>query len=117
MLRIDLDPLLLGVDGPDVAARGLTNRCTLVTGCLRLSETRVTMTGVMAAATTPPPAHSSGTTSAAAAADALAIRIVVTDMPPDFSRLISPYASETCEPGTMSSRPSGQRTHALYPPS
>ena len=75
------------------------------------------MTGVMAAATTPPPSHSSGTTIAAAAADALAIRSVVTEMPPDFSRLIPPYASETCEPGTMSSRPSGQRTHALCPPS
>ena len=51
------------------------------------------------------------------AADALAIRSVVTEMPPDFSRLIPSYASETCEPGTMSSRPSGQRTHALCPPS
>ena len=26
-------------------------------------------------------------------------------------------ALETCEPGTMSSEPSGQRTHALWPPS
>ena len=75
------------------------------------------MTGVMAAATTPPPSQSIGTTTAAAAADALAMRSVVTERPPDFSRLIPPYASETFEPGTMSSRPSGQRTHALCPPS
>jgi len=52
-----------------------------------------------------------------AAADALAMRTVVTEMPPDFSRLIPSYASETFEPGTMSSRPSGHRTHALCPPS
>ena len=75
------------------------------------------MTGVMAAATMLPRSQNSGTTTAAAAADALAMRSVVTERPPDFSRLIPSYASETCEPGTMSSRPSGQRTHALCPPS
>ncbi len=75
------------------------------------------MTGVMAAATMLPRCQNSGTISAAAAADALAIRSVVTERPPDLSRLMPPYASDTCEPGTMSSRPSGQRTQALCPPS
>ena len=75
------------------------------------------MTGVMAAATRLPRSQNSGTITAAAAADPLAIRSVVTESPPDCSRLMPPYASETCEPGTMSSRPSGQRTQALWPPS
>ena len=46
------------------------------------------MTGVMAAATMLPRSQNSGTTTAAAAADALAIRSVVTERPPDFSRLM-----------------------------
>ena len=90
---------------------------TFSTGFLRASEVRVTMIGVMAAATRLPLSQNSGTITAAAAADPLAIRSVVTERPPDCSRLMPPYASETCEPGTMSSRPSGQRTHALCPPS
>ena len=128
-LRIDLDPLLLRVQRVEVAARGLAHRGALGRlapdpDLLHLGDRVLEALGDESdddwcdgGGHDAPAFPQSGTTTAAAAADALAIRSVVTEMPPDFSRLIPPYASETCEPGTMSSRPSGQRTHALCPPS
>ena len=83
------------------------------------------MIGVIAAANTVPGRHSSGITSAATALAAPAIRRVLTERPPPCVRcsrsrpstLASAQLRWTWEPGTMSSAPSGQRTHALWPPS
>ena len=80
----------------------------------------MTTTGVIAAANTVPGRQSSGITIAAAALAAAAIRSVLTERPPcvGLSLLTPLHASEsTCEPGTMSSEPSSQRTQALWPPS
>ena len=91
---------------------------TFSTGRLSASEPRATMIGVIAAATTLPGSQSSGTTTAATAAAARDQEGLDRERRSDCSRLTPSYASDsTCEPGTMSSPPSGQRTHALWPPS
>ena len=103
--------------------RGVT-ALTASTGRSSSADTTATTTGVKAAATTVPDCQIMGTMKAAAALDAPAISRVFGETPcaAGRSEATATHASEdqpvwTCDPGTMSCEPSGQRTHALWPPS
>jgi hypothetical protein len=98
------------------------------TGRVWSTDTTDTMIGVMAAANTVPFCQNMGTMNAAAALATPAIKSVVIERPPPpclgLSELTPLEASGTSQPdrsirdpGTMSSEPSAQRIHALWPPS
>ena len=108
------------------AAVRFATALTVSAGRRSSSVVTVTMIGVIAAANTVPGSQIIGTTNAAVALAAPAISSVVIERPPPpslrGSGLTPLHASDcyprwTCEPGTMSSAPSGQRTQALCPPS
>jgi hypothetical protein len=125
-----------------VPERRVTFGATALTCCTGLrspSDTSATITGVIAVAMIVPRSQIMGTTVAATTAAAAEINRVWIERPPPLfcsgSSAITIHASgpdpedlheaplrlyqprSTLDPGTMSSRPSGQRTQALWPPS